>query len=524
MKIVTVDQMQELERRSQEVGVSTDTLMEKAGLAVAQKVRHTLGHLVGVPILVLVGPGNNGGDGLVTARHLHSWGAQVRVYLCARRNEDDPKLDLVLKQGAKVIEVSNDRGMVQLEEHLASSHMVIDAVLGTGTARPIKGELKEIFVRLGRARENTSQTRLLALDLPSGLNADNGATDPICVGADITVTLGNPKVGLFSFPGAEKVGKLEVVDIGIPPGLDNQVRLDLMTPQWAEETLPRRPSHAHKGSFGKALVVVGSRNYIGAAYLACAAATRVGAGLVTLATPQSLQPPLASKLTEVTHIPLPELDPYPGAVSAEAIPMVGENLPNYEALLIGCGLGQAPTTEAFVEKIILSGLELPPTILDADALNILARRPQWWKEVKGRAILTPHPGEMARLTSDTVRDIEGKRVEQARKAAKQWNQVVVLKGAYTVVASPDDWAMVSPFANPGLASAGTGDVLAGAIVGLLAQGVAPFDAACLGVYLHGAAGEEVRRDMGDTGMVAGDLLPVLPRVIKGLREKQNRSP
>ncbi len=515
MKIVTVEQMQDLEARSEKAGVSTDSLMEKAGLAVAQKVLDELGSVTNSRVLVLAGPGNNGGDGLVAARHLYAWGVTVHIYLCGRKKESDPKPDLARKQGFQSIDSAQDSNLSRLEQLLSSSQMVVDAVLGTGRARPLEGVIKEVFQRLARARENNPRLRLLALDLPTGLNADTGAIDPMCVASDVTVTLGNPKVGLFYFPGAEKVGRLEVVDIGIPVGLDAEIGLELMTPQWAKRNLPERQLQAHKGSFGKALVVAGSKNYIGAAYLACTAATRVGAGLVTLATPQSLQPSLAAKLTEVTYIPLPESEP--GAVSAEAMSLIRESISDYDALLVGCGLGQAQTTRAFIEKAICSGDTLPPTILDADALNILAKRPEWWENMKAEGVLTPHPGEMARLTGQSIGGIERDRIGQAKGAAQKWNQVVVLKGAYTVVASPEGRTMVSPFANPGLASAGTGDVLAGAIVGLLAQGLAPIEATCLGVYLHGTAGEDVRKEFGDTGMVAGDLLPVLPKVIKNLR-------
>ncbi len=517
MKIVTVQQMQDLERRSEAAGVSTHPLMENAGLAVAESARNLLGQAASVPILVLVGPGNNGGDGLVTARYLKDWGADVQVYLCNRHKTPDPKLDLVQRQGTSIMEAPKDKNYKRLGQLLVSSRLVIDAVLGTGKARPLEGELKEVCLRLAKAKEINPKLLVLALDLPTGLDADTGATDPACVSADLTVTLGCPKVGLFCFPGAENVGRLEVVDIGIPKGSDADVNLELMTPQWAGKTLPRRPLQAHKGSFGKALVVAGSKNYIGAAYLACTAATRVGAGLVTLATAQSLQSALATRMAEVTHLPLPETEL--GAVSDKGLPLVLDALPSYDALLVGCGLGQARTTEAFVDGLILSQTPLPPLVLDADALNVLAKHPRWWERAPAKAIITPHPGEMARLTGKSIKDIESNRFALAIKAAREWNKVVILKGAYSVVASPDGTAMVSPFANPGLASAGTGDVLAGTIVGLLAQGLEPFQAACLGVYLHGSAGEAVREDLGDAGMLASDLLPVLPKVIKGLKER-----
>ncbi len=517
MKIVTSDQMRRIEDRSEEAGVSKDTLMENAGLAIARRVRHHVGYLVGTPVLILVGPGNNGGDGLVVARHLHAWGARVTVYLCRDRQSPDSKLGLVKKLGVNIVNAAQDRGLVTLKELLARANAVVDSVLGTGTARPIEGVLREIFLVLESSLAGDRGQKLIAVDLPTGLNADTGEVDPACPRADVTITLGYPKVGHFQYPGADYVGELEIEDIGLPQALDGEVTLKLMDDAWASGLLPSRPSASHKGSFGSALVVAGSRSYVGAAYLAGAAATRAGAGLVTIALPQSLQSAVAAKATEPTYLPLPESSP--GVVSPAAARVILDAAPGYETLLIGCGLGQAADTVQFVESILYSEEPLPPTVVDADGLNILSRPPQWWSKFSGPAVLTPHPGEMSRLTGMSTDVIQTDRIKTATTSAKSWNKVSVLKGAFTVVAMPDGSAILSPFANPGLASAGTGDVLAGTIAGLLSQGMTLEDAAALGVYIHGAAGERVRDDIGDTGMVAGDLLPELPRVIKGLRAR-----
>ena len=490
--------------------------MEVAGLAVARRVRHHIGHLIGVPILVLVGPGNNGGDGLVTARHLHNWGAGVVVYICRDRRKPDPKLDIVREQGQQILHASDDDDLSKLKALLSSAHMVVDSVLGTGRARPMEGTIKSIFRELAQAQSGRDDLRVLALDLPTGLNADTGAADPVCPTVDVTVALGYPKVGMFTFPGSDLLGKLEVVDIGLPAGLDDDVGLELMTPHWVGKKLPRRPSDAHKGSFGRTLVVAGSRNFIGAAYLAGTAATRVGAGLVTIAIPESLQMAVASRAIEPTYLPLPESSP--GVVSSDAASMIGEVMGQYSSLLIGCGLGQDPATREMVESLLYSGLDLPPTVVDADGLNTLSGSSDWTSRFKGLAILTPHPGEMSRLVGGSTSDVQKDRIELAVQSAVKWNKITVLKGAHTVIAYPDGTAKVSPYANPGLASAGTGDVLAGTIAGLLSQGTSMEDAAALGVYLHGEAGERVRAELGDTGMIASDLLPVLPRVIKSLRQ------
>ena len=521
MKIVTSQQMREIEMRSEQAGVSTDALMETAGLQVARRVRDHVGHvghLAGVPISILVGPGNNGGDGLVTARHLHAWGARVTVYLCLDRRTPDPKLELVRERDITVVHGAEDDGLAKLRELLASSDVVVDSILGTGRARPIEGALREVLRVLRSSKGQRSDLRIVAMDLPTGLDSDTGGVDPACVPADVTATLGYPKVGLFTLPGADIVGTLEVEDIGIPPNLDGDIGLELMTPAWAAPTLPQRPSGAHKGTFGRTLVVAGSRNYVGAAYLAAAAATRVGAGLVAIALPESLQAAVASKAAEPIYVPLPEASP--GVIAAEAASTILDHMADYDAMLLGCGLGQAAPTAEFVERVLYSGEAMPPTVVDADGLNILSRSqdPGWWTRFAARAIVTPHPGEMARLMGEQDGPAQQERIGKTSQAAASWNKVTVLKGAHTVVAAPDGGAMLSPFANPGLASAGTGDVLAGTIAGLLSQGLSIEDAAALGVFLHGQAGERVRQELGDTGMIASDLLGELPKAIKELRE------
>ncbi len=512
MKIVTADQMREIEARSEAAGISTDTLMENAGLAVARSARRATGPLTGVPILALIGPGNNGADGLVTARHLQRWGATVTAYLCRDRATPDPKLESAVATGVNVISASDDPAYSRLKAMLASAHLVIDAILGTGRARPIEGAFKEILAILLEARSRNPSLRLLAMDLPTGLNCDTGDVDPACVLSHITVSLGYPKRGHFAFPGADFTGKLETADIGIPPGLDSDVPLDLIDRDWASNALPSRPSNSHKGTYGRAMIVAGSRNFLGAAYLAANAAGRVGAGLVTIAIPESLIPSVASKAIEPTFIPLPESSP--GIVSHRAAQLILDSLEGYSALLVGCGLGQAAETRQMVENLLLSGSDLPPSVVDADGLNTLAQVSDWWKLWPTDAILTPHPGEMARLTAANP---SSDRIAIAQQTASAWNKTVILKGAYTVVAAPNGNAMLSPYSNPGLATAGTGDVLAGAIVGLLSQGAILADAASLGVYLHGEAGERVRFALGDTGMLASDLLPQLPKAIRDTR-------
>ncbi len=517
MKILTTEQMRQVEQECAKIDLPSSVLMENAGKAVAEEVRQILGDINKQRILILIGPGNNGGDGLVAARHLHDWGARVSLYLLSQRPPDDPNLMLVQERGIPCIEATQVENLDRLDESLSSANAVIDALFGTGKSRPLRGVFLQALDRVSRAKKKYPGLHLIALDLPSGLNADTGAVDPACLYVDNTITLGFPKPGLFNSPGAERAGKITVVDIGMPAYLAERVTTELITNEWAKSVLPQRPPQANKGSFGRVLVVAGSINYIGAAYLACSGAMRIGAGLVTLATATSLQPILASKLTEVTYLPLPES--HRGIISLHAARLVHQELSHYDVLLLGCGLGQSQSAIRFIESTLFRVKPmLPSLVLDADALNTLAKIPNWWQQLTDDAILTPHPGEMARLVGVSVYEVQSDRAGIAKKVAQDWHKTIVLKGAYTVIATPDGRTKISPIANPGLASAGTGDVLTGAIAGLLAQGLSLFDAAALGVYLHGEAGEIVKFRLGDAGMIATDLLPVLPVVIKQLKE------
>lgn len=552
MKVVTAAEMRAMEQGAAAAGFSFAAMMENAGRAVAEELKRRW-DVAGRGVLVLVGPGNNGGDGLVAARHLHDAGAKVALYLLRPRPADDPNWRLCQERDLPYMLAEDDAAFATLRYHLDNSAIIVDALLGTGAARPIEGTLQKLLevvrVEKRQGERETGRTPplpvspsprppvppapiVVAVDLPTGLNSDTGAADPAILPADLTVTFACPKRGHFLFPGAKYVGELVIADIGIPSALAADVPVELTTPAEARGLLPSRPLDAHKGTFGKALVVAGSENYTGAAYLAAAAASRSGAGLVTLACARSLHPIWASKLVEVTFLPLPEAAP--GHLGAAALEPLLAALPAYDALLLGPGLGQHPGTVELVVQLVNRFRSSPSAaapkfeirnsefeisvVLDADALNALAHTPGWTAGLPpGRVILTPHPGEMGRLLGRSIAAVETQRLETAQEAARAWQQVVILKGAYSLIAGPDGRVAINPFANPALATAGTGDVLAGAIVGLLAQGLAPFDAARLGAYLHGLAGELASEEIGEAGVVAGDLLPRLPTAMRRLR-------
>lgn len=553
MKLVTVEQMRRIERASDAAGHTYAAMMERAGTAVAAAIESRVA-VKDKRVLVLVGPGNNGGDGLVAARVLHQADAQVSCYLFRDRPED-PLLIAVGEQGCFVAVALNDIQFRVLRRLVKGADVIVDALLGTGTARPLEGDLAQILqivqseTRRSRDAEElrelggiprvspvSGRPLLVAVDGPTGLNYDTGALDPVAVPADVSVTFAYPKLGHLAFPGAAACGQLVVADIGTDPRLADDIRLNVADAEMVRALLPARPADAHKGTFGKAMIVAGSIYYSGAAALAAQAAARVGAGLVTLCPPRSIYSVLASKLTEVTYEPLPD---DMGVLNTDAAGILAEKIKGYQALLVGPGLSTEKETVAFVRRLLdveppakkahigfqVSAAEsapekvkLPPLVVDADALNALAEVDGWAERLPRPSILTPHPGEMARLMrlQDKVA-LDQDRIGTACKMAAEWGHIVLLKGAFTVIAHPDGQAVVLPFANPALATAGSGDVLAGALVGLLAQGLGPFEAALCGAYLHGLAGEMARRDIGDAGAVASDALARLPAAIQQLR-------
>jgi len=517
MKIVTADQMIRIDRECADNGLPTSVLMENAGKAVAIEVTRILGDYYSKKIVILAGPGNNGGDGLVAARYLWDSGLEVSLYLFGKRRTDDPHLEMIHDRNISCNEISTSNDLDELNSDLQNADAVLDAMFGTGNNRSLEGVFRQALDKVGKAIGKNPNLHIFAVDIPSGMNADTGVVDDVCLYADDTITLGYPKVGMYNQPGSERVGRITVVDIGIPSQMVENINLDLNTAERVKTLLPRRPISANKGTFGRVLVIAGSVNYIGAAYLACSGAMRVGAGLVTLATSASIQTILASKLTEATYLPLPEID---GQInSTVSVKLIKDQITNYDAVLIGCGLGQSERIVELIKRLLIDNeIDYPPVVVDADALNILANEPEWWRDFKGNAILTPHPGEMARLTGMKVEEVQQDRLKVAEEAAMKWNQTVVLKGAYSVIASPGKATIINPAANPGLASAGTGDVLTGVIAGLLAQGLPPADAASCGVFLHGEAGERVKKRFGDTGMIASDLLMELPIIIKNIKE------
>ena len=513
MKLVTAAEMRALERAAVEAGSSEAQLMEEAGLAAAQEAWMLLGTLEGRRIVVLAGPGNNGGDGLVAARHLHDWGAETAVVAPRGREPDDNRRELETR-GVAVAEGAEAVAGLRGE----TADLVIDALLGTGRSRPLAADepLGAALEALAGLRARPRPPALLALDLPSGLDADGGGADPLTVAADATVAFGAPKAGMYQAGGSAVAGRVQVVDIGIPDEALETAALELITSRWARETLPLRAEDGHKGAFGSVLVVGGSARYRGAPALAALGAVRAGAGLAAIACPEPIIPSIAPALAEAVW--LPQAAGADGALTGEAAIALRREWAAFDAAAVGPGLGRTGETGALVWALLPDAEEElgGRVAIDADALNALAEMDDGPARAPAGAALTPHPGEMARLLGTGVAEVQANRVGAAREAAGRFGCAVALKGAHTVVAEPGGRARVSPFANPLLAAAGSGDVLAGMIAAWLARGLGAFDAASLGVYLHAAAGEALRAEYGDGGLRASEIAERLPGVARGI--------
>ena len=515
-KLVTTAQMRALEAAAVEAGGAERELMAQAGMAAAQEAWMAVGAMPERGVLFLVGPGNNGGDGLVAARELAEWGGTAFVYLLGPRPEDDPEWRAFVEADLPfMVAEQDDPTFERLEVLLGEASAVVDALLGIGATpgeRPMEGALAEVLKRVAAAQERIAPPQVLALDVPTGVDADSGFADPLAVRADVTVTFGFAKVGLYSIPGREYAGRVVPVEIGLPSGMADELPYEELRLRDLKAVMPERPADANKGTFGTVTIAAGSKRYPGAARLAAEAAARSGAGLVQLAAPEVIQALLVDGLPDVIHEPLPSSE---GALDSEAARALLRALGSgrSKALLVGPGLSLTTGTRGFVRELLggLDGVEgLEAVVLDADALNALAEEPGWWERLALPRVLTPHPGEMARLTGTSVEAVQSDRLGAATAYAELTGSVVVLKGACTVVAGPDGRARLSDAANAMLATAGTGDVLAGLIGGLLAQGMTAYDAASAAVYLHAEMGRRVSESHGTAAGLAQDLLRVLP--------------
>jgi hydroxyethylthiazole kinase-like uncharacterized protein yjeF len=536
--IVNIEQMKAMENEADRKGNTFESMMARAGKAVYEETVRQYGPVQGKSVVVLCGGGNNGGDGLVAAVHFAQAGAKVRVYQAADRRTDDPRLKEALAAGVSSVSALKEPGRQELCRAVVEADVLVDAVLGTGSRLPIRAPLSGIMGAVKESLEHAGRRPFLAaVDCPSGLDCDSGQAAAQTLSADLTITLAAAKKGLLLFPGAEFVGRLVVADIGIPADADSSKMSGpiLADPRLVKGWLRPRPRDAHKGTFGRVIVVGGSTNYPGAPALAALGAYRSGAGLVTLAVPGPVYSSAVPIIPEATWIVLPEDF---GVIASNAMEVLASEMATAQVLVIGPGMGKEKSTATFLRSLLQRGrgrktpigfgvpqkteteqmVKPPPLVIDADALRILSEMDAWPALLPPNSILTPHPGEMSALAGIPKEEIQKDRSGTALRFAKEWNAVVVLKGAFTVIAAPDERCAVEPFATPALARAGTGDVLAGTIGGLVAQGMDSWQAAVLGAYLHGRAGELAAAGIGACDPVlAGDVARCLSQSIAELR-------
>lgn len=537
MQVVSVKQMRAVDREADERGVSYAVMMDRAGHGVAEVVLSEYGDEDWRVVTALVGSGNNGGDALVALEVLAQSGWQAQAYLVRPRPEGDALLKRALAAGVKVQSAAEDQKYRGLVAWLENSNVLLDGVLGTGIQLPLREEIGAV---LQVVRNAEARPHVVAVDCPSGVDCDSGEAAPETIPAEITACMQAVKQGLLRFPAFELVGEIRVVNLDLPDGLPTMKDVDLfmVDGEQVAACLPERPSTAHKGTFGTLLIAAGSTYYTGAALLSARGAYRIGTGLVRLAVPAPLHAALAGQFPEATWLLLPN---EMGMIAESAAELLRKNLERISTLLVGPGLGSEDTTAGFIEQLLTGGqaahraaalgflspqkedsparqTKLPPMVVDADGLRLMARVKDWASYLPAGSVLTPHPGEMSALTGLGVDQIQADRLGIARRFAQEWKATVILKGALSIVAAPDGRAYILPVATAALAKAGSGDVLAGLVAGLMAQGRPALEAAIAGAWIHAQAGLEAAGQLGCTAAVlASDVIDAVPRVLWALQ-------
>jgi NAD(P)H-hydrate epimerase len=534
MRLVSVEEMKEIEQNALTNGISNDTLMQRAGAGVGQWISEM--YLEDDPqmIIGLIGKGNNGGDGLLALRFLieKGWNA---IAILAGRSEGDLLVRGFQSAGGHVISWNSVNDLASFAQPEFAQAIILDAVLGTGIKLPLREEVRQFLKSAGNV---FFDHEIIALDCPSGTDCDNGAAAEETLPATVTLCIEAVKQGLVQEPATRYVGELGVISLNISDqGEDSEPDKFVVSADWVMAKLPERSDFSHKGTFGKSMVIGGSVNYCGAPVLAGNAAYRIGTGLVTLAVPQTVAGWMASSSPEITWLILDEMD---GVIAENAASLILNRIADYSSLAIGPGVGREETTSAFLTDLLLPDkgknraqtgfvksqeeklqrkVLFPPVVLDADGLRWLSDQAEWFAKVTAEMVLTPHPGEMAALTGLSVSEIQANRLKTASKFAQKWGQVVVLKGAFTVVAAPDGRMGVIPVATSALAKAGSGDVLTGIIAGLLAQGMEKFEAAVCGAWIHARCGELAEEWTGTAASVlASDLIECIPEVLQMIQQ------
>ena len=505
MKVCTAQQMRNLDRAAEELGgIPGIVLMENAALACVQEILKRKPKSVGI----FCGKGNNGGDGLAIARHLKNRGIDTAVYfVCGTDYQGDALInyEIYTNMGGKSIELTRQ---TFFEYHNIRHDLLVDAIFGTGFSGEPRGIAGEVIEEINRL-----PIPVLSVDIPSGISADDGAAASAAVHADVTVTFAAYKRGLLLYPGADYAGEIILADISIPQYIMEQqnVTVSLLDRTTARELMPRRSAYSQKGDYGKILIIGGSKGMSGAVAMAAQSALKCGAGLILAGAPQSINPILEQKLTEPMTLSLPEQD---GKLSRDAIPAILEKLSWCDSVLIGPGMGQSEDTAEILAQVFAKSSA--PVVVDADALNLLSRHMDYLDACSAGLVLTPHSMEFSRISGLTLPEIEASRLTASEAFAQEHGVTLILKGPHTVITAPDGEQRINTTGNPGMASGGSGDVLAGMIAAFLARGLQEADAAALAVYLHGATGDLAARRLGEDSMSAMDLISEIPAAIKNL--------
>ncbi|UWV47216.1 NAD(P)H-hydrate dehydratase [Acetivibrio thermocellus] len=514
MKVVTPVQMREIDSYTiNKVGIPGIVLMENAAVRVTDEILKDYGSLVNKNIVLLAGKGNNGGDAFAIARHLCNKGANTVVFILAAKKDisGDARinLDILENMGVETVEVLEGNDLTDMEKRLERADLVVDGIFGTGLKGGVKGFRGNVIKLV-----NQKNKPVIAVDIPSGVDGETGEIEGECIKAYKTVTFGYPKFGHFLHPGCEFVGELVVADISIPDSVAQNfdIKSYVTDKETVSRLIPGRKADSNKGDYGRVLIITGSTGMTGAGCLAGTASLRSGTGLLYLGVPKTLSFIYECNLTEAVTLPLE--DENKGFLTKECIPMLLEYMEKMDAVAIGPGL----STKEDVEDVVFSVVEncKVPMVIDADGLNLISRNLPVLKKARAPVVLTPHPGEMARLTGLSIGEIQKRRVGTAREFSEKWGVTTVLKGAKTVVASYDGRVFINPTGNSGMSTGGTGDVLTGIIASFIGQGLDPVDAAVAGVYLHGLCGDRVANVKGEHGLVAGDLAEEIPYAIKSL--------
>jgi hydroxyethylthiazole kinase-like uncharacterized protein yjeF len=512
MKVLTSKQMKEIDRVAiEEMGILGPTLMENAGLQIFQNIQKRFSELTKEKIVIVAGKGNNGGDGFVVARHLFNHGAEPEVLLLASKKEvkGDAAVNLKIADaiGIKIHEVCSPKDLNLQKRKIFLATLLVDAIFGTGLTKPAEGLYVKVIELINKSKAYT-----IAVDIPSGLSSDTFQIIGPCVKADLTVTLAAPKISHVFPPAEEYIGELEVADISIPSFLfdKDDLKLEFVEEKTVVPYFKKRQRDAHKGTYGHLFILSGSLGKTGAAVMAGKAALKMGAGLVTVGTPESCLPIVARSMDELMTEPLPETSEK--TLSSEALDRVLTILDGKDGLLIGPGISTHPSTAEFVLSLIPK-IKIP-AVIDADALNILAARPEIIKSLRKPAVLTPHPGELARLLNISTKEVVEKKLELVPRFAAEYGVYLVLKSYRTLTAAPDGNVYINSTGNPGMATAGSGDVLSGMIASMIIQEKNLLEAVLAAVYIHGLSGDLGAEKLGEKPLVAGDIIRYLPKSIK----------